>query len=197
MSVIWAGAVSASALIAVWLPFQRGARVCLQARAATRVLEGAELRAIDRPIRDAIEPLAGLLLRVLRTSLRENSGAQPREFLVDASRQYALHEYESHYARLISMYANILPPIGFIGTTGGLLILFVSMRASNDAMELGALAVALLSTIFALLGFAILEGFKIRLYDRLLSAIDAALRVQRNAEDRARKKGEAAAAPAR
>ena len=194
MPLIWTCALSALALLAVWLPFQRGARVCLQARTATRSLQLAELRAIDQPARDSIDPIAALLLRVLRSSLRGNKGAQPREFLVDASRQFALHEYESHYVRLISMYANILPPIGFIGTTGGLLILFLSMRVSSDSLELGALAVALLSTIFALLGFATLEGFKIRLYRRLLLALDGALKAQRTAEEHSREKRAALAA---
>ncbi len=185
MSLVWTSVISAMALFAVWLPFQRGARVCVQARNATRSLETAELRAIDQPVTDAIDPVAALLLRVLRTSLRENKGAQPREFLVDASRQFALHEYESHYSHVISMYANILPPIGFIGTTCGLMILFVSMHSSSDALELSALAVALLSTIFALMGFATLEGLKIHLYRRLMGALDAAIGVQRNAEERA------------
>ncbi len=185
MSLVWTSVISLLALFAVWLPFQRGARVCAQARNATRSLQTAELRSIDKPASDAIDPVAALLLRVLQTSIRENKGAQPREFLVDASRQFALHEYESHYSTLISMYANILPPIGFIGTTGGLLILFVSMSASSEALELGALAVALLSTIFALVGFATLEGLKIHLYRRLMAALDAAIGVQRAAEERA------------
>lgn len=186
MPLVWTCTFSALALLAVWLPFQRGARICLQARAATRTVPVAELRALAQPKPRAIDPIAALLLRVLRSSLRGNQGDHPREFLIDASRQYALHEYESHYARLISMYANILPPIGFIGTTGGLVILFLAMHLSSDSLELGALAVALLSTIFALLGFAALEGFKIRLYRRLLCALDTALELQRSAEQRAR-----------
>jgi biopolymer transport protein ExbB/TolQ len=183
--LVWTSVISSLALFAVWLPFQRGVRVCVQARNATRSLKTAELRSIDQPRGDAIDPVAALLLRVLRSSLRDNKGAQPKEFLVDASRQFALHEYESHYSQLISMYANILPPIGFIGTTGGLMILFVSMRASSDTLELGALAVALVSTIFALIGFATLEGFKIHLYRRLMGSLDGALGVQREAEVRA------------
>lgn len=194
MPLVWSATISALALLAVWLPFQRGARVCLQARRATRTIRLAELQSPTQPGRDAIEPIAALLLRVLRTSLRDNRGAQPREFLVDASRQYALHQYECHFTRLISMYANILPPIGFIGTTGGLVILFVSMRVSSDSLELGALAVALLSTVFALVGFAALEGFKIRLYARLLGAIDTALDDQRRAEEHARQQRASVAA---
>jgi len=73
------------------------------------------------------------------------------------------------------MYANILPPIGFIGTTCGLAILLVSMRASHDMLQMGALALALSSTIFALIGYALLEGLKIHLYGRLARSIDAGL----------------------
>ncbi len=73
------------------------------------------------------------------------------------------------------MYANVLPPIGFIGTTAGLLILFLSMRVANETLELGALAVALTSSLFALIGFTILEGMKIRLYGRMVGGMDEAV----------------------
>jgi hypothetical protein len=98
--------------------------------------------------------------------------ACPADFVVDASRQYVSHAYETQYAQPISMCANILPPIGFIGTTGGL---FVSMQIGSDSLELGALAAALTSRIFALLGFAILEGLKFRLYRRLLDRLSDAV----------------------
>ena len=103
------------------------------------------------------------------------SAGQPREFVLDATKQYALTEYDSHLARMISMYANRLPPLGFIGTTAGLLVLFVSMRLDNDSLELGALALALLSSIAALIGFAVLEALKIRLYGRALACVDDVL----------------------
>ena len=83
------------------------------------------------------------------------------------------------------MCANILPPIGFIGTTGGLMILFVSMRVASESLELGALAVALGSSIFALLGYTFLEGLRFRLYGRLLARLDDALEFQRKASQHA------------
>jgi hypothetical protein len=72
------------------------------------------------------------------------------------------------------------------GTTCGLLILFLSMRIANDSLEMGALALALTSSIFALIGYAALEGFKIRLYHRMISRIDDALIFYRNAAPHAR-----------
>jgi hypothetical protein len=69
------------------------------------------------------------------------------------------------------MFASLMPPIGFIGTTIGMLILFVSMHRADTSLELGALAIALISSIFALIAYAILESVKIRLYNRLLLAL--------------------------
>jgi hypothetical protein len=174
--------VSALALLAVWFPLYRGLRLCLEARAATRRLEASELRRrVERPLDTDGEPLALLMVRTLVRSLRESSG-QPREFVIDATKQYVVNEYDTHYARPISMYANLLPPIGFIGTTGGLLVLFVAMHMADGSLELGALAIALTSSIFALVGFSTLEGIKIRLYARLLACLDEVLELQRKAD---------------
>jgi hypothetical protein len=116
--------------------------------------------------------------------VQESERRHPVDFLVDASRQYVANDYDAHFARPLSMCANILPPIGFIGTTGGLMILFVSMRVASESLELGALAVALGSNIFALLGYTFLEGLRFRLYGRLLARFDDALEFQRSASQR-------------
>ena len=117
--------------------------------------------------------MATLMTRVLRKSVHHNNETDhhPADFIFDASRQYVMHEYQSHYSSLISMYASLLPPIGFVGTTGGMLILFLSMHLSDSSLELGALAVALTSSVFALVAFSILEGFKVKLYRRLLVSL--------------------------
>jgi hypothetical protein len=180
--------ISVGALLAVSVPLYRGLRLCLQARAVTRRLDPSELkRALGAAAsRAGIEPLAVLMARVLVRSLKENSGdAMPREFVYDATKQFVMNEYDSHYERPISMFANLLPPIGFIGTTGGLLILFLSMHLADASLELGALAVALTSSVFALMGFAALEAMKIRLYGRLLHCLDDVVSLQRAAGERA------------
>lgn len=175
--------LSLGALFFVLVPFCRGLRVGFQALVATRGLDPSQIaRGLARDPGERAEPAALQMLRVLRKSLSEvGSGTHPEEFLIDASRQYVSHDYESHYARPLSMYANILPPIGFIGTTLGLMILFLSMRMADDSLELGALAMALSSSLFALVGFALLEGLKIRLYRRLLASLNDAIRFHRTA----------------
>jgi hypothetical protein len=165
-----AGLLSALALVAVWIPFQRGLRVCVRASAATRRIPPSQLRLAPAKS-ERTASLTLLMLQVLRQALRDG-GDQPPEFLLDATRQYVVGEWERHYAGLISMYANILPPIGFIGTTGGLLVLFLSRRLEDASLEIGALAVALVSSVLALVAFAVLESLKIRLYGRLLVCLE-------------------------
>ena len=174
--------VSACSLLAVWIPFYRGLKIFFEARAATRRLGPSALRRALREGgstkagRNHVKPISVLMLGLLRKSVREDQ-SYPMEFVIDATRQYVVNEYDTNYARLISMYSNLLPPIGFIGTTGGLLVLFLSMHLADGSLELGAVALALTSSIFALIGFAVLEGLKIGLYGRLLSCLQEALTV--------------------
>lgn len=164
--------VTAIALGAVMVPLLQGLRVVMGGWSVTRRVSGEELRQGHTKRKGGAEPLSLLMLRVLQKSLREGEReGQSSDFVFDASRQYVLNEYEHHYARLISMYASLLPPIGFIGTTGGMLILFISMHLADDSLELGALAIALTSSVFALIAYAGLEGLKIRLYARLLDSM--------------------------
>lgn len=178
--------VSGLALAAVWFPLYRGMRLCYEAREATRHLDAGELkqRVQKHPNGTRDEPMAVVMVRTLSKSLRENQAGHPRDFVVDATRQYVLNDYDTHFAQRISMYSNLLPPIGFIGTTGGLLILFVSMHMADSTLELGALAIALTSSIFALIGFSMLEGMKLRLYSRLLGCVDEVIDMQRASEER-------------
>lgn len=189
--------VSLLSLAAVWVPFIRGLRLSLQAWAATRKCSPAELRQAQAQREGGgVEPIALLMMRVLRKALRENeSERHPTDFIYDATRQYVINEYDDHYTRLIGMYASLLPPIGFIGTTGGMLILFISMHFANTSLELGALAVALTSSVFALIAYSILEGVKIRLYGRLLEALRDVHDLYREADDR-RSRAPATAGPA-
>lgn len=175
--------VSGTSLTAVWFPFYRGLRLCYEARRATRHVPANELkRCVEQnPQGGANEPLALVMARTLMRSLQENHASHPREFIVDASRQYVINEYDMHYAQRITMYANLLPPIGLTGNTIGMFVILVAMHAAERGLELGALALALTSTIFALLGFSLLESLKLRLYSRLLACLDEVISMQHRA----------------
>ena len=188
--------VTGVALAAVCVPFIQGLRTGLAAWSATRRVSPDELRQGKAARGSGSEPLALLMIRVLQKSLREGErDGQPSEFVFDATRQYVVNEYEHNYSRLITMYASLLPPIGFIGTTGGMLILFLSMHLADDSLELGALAIALTSSVFALIAYAGLEGLKIRLYARLLDSVRDVESLYQRADAR-REQAHAAGAPA-
>jgi flagellar motor component MotA len=107
-----------------------------------------------------------------------------------------MNEYEAAYSRPISMYANLLPPVGLTGNAVGMLILMVSKHMAGTPLELGALGLALISTIFALLGYALLEALKLRLYGRMLRCLDEVVHLHRTAEERQGSSGHGSAAPA-
>ncbi len=185
--------LTAVSLLAVCVPLWRGLGIGLRALLVTRRVPPGEIeqRLSQGASRSAAVTLQ--MLQVLRRAARENERRHPMDFLVDASRQCVANDYDAHYARPLSMCANILPPIGFIGTTGGLMVLFVSMRIASESLELGALAMALGSSIFALLGYTLLEGLRFRLYRRLLARLDEALEFQRDVARRSRGRAHATA----
>ncbi len=55
-------------------------------------------------------------------------------------------------------------------------MLFISLRFASSPLQMSALALALSSTIFALLGYAFLEGLKIHLYQRLVHCLEESTR---------------------
>jgi hypothetical protein len=169
--------VTVFAIVAVLIPFLLGLRCSLRAFAVTRRVGERDLeRALRHDAAAAGEPIAVQVLRVLRSSLRESQGERmPTAFLVDASRQYVGNEYRASYVDPISMYSNILPPIGFIGTLIGLVVLVLSKHHGSETLELVGLAGAVSKSILALFGFIVLESLKIVLYGRMMAGLDDAL----------------------
>ena len=141
---MWSAIVTTGVFLAVLVPFSNGLRAVAAAWSATRRVGPDELRRGQSDRSGGAEPLAILMIRILQKSLRDNEqDGQPSDFVFDASRQYVMNEYDHNYARLISMYANLLPPLGFVGTTGGMLMNFMSMHSKDEGLELVSLALAL------------------------------------------------------
>ena len=168
--------VTIMALIAVWFPFWWGLRACMRGFAVTRKVTPAEIqKALERDLPAPHEPISVRVLRVLRASQKDNTEQMPMAFLIDASRQYVSNEYEANYAKPITLYSNILPPIGFIGTLFGLVVLVIAKGSDGDEMlAMVGLAGAVSKSICALFGFVVLESLKIRLYGRMLAGLDEA-----------------------
>lgn len=181
--------VTVMALIAVWFPFWWGLRACMRGFAVTRKVSAGEIqKALERETPGVNEPIAIQVLRVLRASQKDDPEKMPMAFLIDASRQYVSNEYEANYAKPVTLYSNILPPIGFIGTLLGLVVLVLAKDGGDAMLELVGLAGAVSKSICALFGFIVLESLKIRLYGRMLAGLDEATGiVSRSAQAPARK----------
>jgi hypothetical protein len=189
--------VTIMALVAVWFPFWWGLRACMRGFAVTRKVTAPEIqKALERETPQPHEPIAVQVLRVLRASQKDNPEKMPMAFLIDASRQYVTNEYEASYAKPITLFSNILPPIGFIGTLFGLVVLVLSKGGDGDEMlAMVGLAGAVSKSICALFGFIVLESLKIRLYGRMLAGLDDATGiVSRSASHAPARKAEAALA---
>jgi hypothetical protein len=170
--------VTICAIVMVLIPFIFGLRASLRAFAVTRRVNDRDIeRALKSERGDPGEPVSVQVLRVLRSSLRESQGTErmPTAFLVDASRQYVTNEVRANYIDPISMFSNILPPIGFIGTLIGLVVLVLSKESGSETLELVGLAGAVSKSILALFGFIVLESLKILLYGRMMGGLDDAL----------------------
>ncbi|MBM4337486.1 MAG: hypothetical protein FJ108_16490 [Deltaproteobacteria bacterium] len=178
--------MSVLSLAAICVPLYRGLSLSARAFRATRLVPRPLLeKSLQLAAKGRADSIAVLMLRVLAKSLRSpDARTVASDFVVDASRQYVMNEYEASYSRPISMYANLLPPVGLAGNAIGMLILLVSKHMAGTALELGALGLALSSTIFALIGYALLEAIKPRLYGRMLRCLDEVVSLQRTAEER-------------
>lgn len=171
-------AVSLISLLAVWWPLMHGALLCWRARAATRIPTASGAPEDSVAGRGLVGGRIAELVREVRAANAAATVGEPDAFVRDAAKQLVVEEYEASFAEPISMYSNLLPPIGFIGTVCGLALLLYSMKMESEALILSGLAMALSSTIFALVGYAVLEAVKIHLYGRLARSIDAGLALE-------------------
>lgn len=100
----------------------------------------------------------------LREQERGNHTEQlvpPDEFIRDAAFQFSERYIEEKFIEPIAMLANLLPPIGFIGTIIGMVIHFLSNSGSlNSDITVAGIATALYTTFIGLIGFTCLEFFR-------------------------------------
>jgi flagellar motor component MotA len=87
----------------------------------------------------------------------------PISFLADATRQMVENLFQINYMSKITMMTHLLPPLGFIGTVFGMIMIFMAKADPNSALNTSGLGAALFTTLCALSAFVVLEMFKIRL----------------------------------
>lgn len=82
----------------------------------------------------------------------------PDAFIRDAAFQFSERYVEDKFIEPIAMLANLLPPIGFIGTIIGMVIHFLSNSGSlNSDITVAGIATALYTTFIGLICFTSLE----------------------------------------
>ncbi len=85
----------------------------------------------------------------------------PDTFLRDAAFQFSERYFETKFLEPLSMLANLMPPLGFIGTILGMVIQFLSNSAHlKSDITIAGIATALYTTFLALILYTFVEFMK-------------------------------------
>ncbi len=85
----------------------------------------------------------------------------PDTFLRDAAFQFSERYFETKFLEPLSMLANLMPPMGFIGTILGMVIQFLSNSGDlNSDITIAGIATALYTTFLALILYTFVEFTK-------------------------------------
>jgi len=137
-------------------------------------------QSIRSPIDSFESPLMVLTAKTLYDAYKAHKLAKTPFFLKaleDSTEQIMENFFENRYIRPISMYSNLLPPVGFIGTIIGMIIVFSNKGGANSQLNASGLGVALLSTLYALSGFVVIEVVKMWFINRASHCIDIGIKL--------------------
>jgi len=100
----------------------------------------------------------------------------PDAFIRDAAFQFSERYFEDNFVDPLSMAANLMPPLGFIGTILGMVIHFLSNTGTlNTDVTIAGIATALYTTLIALICYTFLEFLKKCIYSLAYKRIDEGL----------------------
>ncbi len=100
----------------------------------------------------------------------------PDAFIRDAAFQFSERYFEEKFLSPISMMANLMPPLGFIGTIIGMVVHFLSNTGTlKSDLAIAGIATALYTTFIGLVCFTFLEFLKKAFYSLLHKRIDQGL----------------------
>lgn len=125
------------------------------------------------------DPLCVLTAKTLYTAHKEyKEGTYPHSFLVDATRQLMENLFEVNYLSKITAISNLLPPMGFIGTIFGMIMIFMAKADPNSELNTSGLGTALFTTLVALSCFVVLEALKMRASSLSKQRIESGLNIK-------------------
>ncbi|MDL1963033.1 MAG: MotA/TolQ/ExbB proton channel family protein [Deltaproteobacteria bacterium] len=109
----------------------------------------------------------------------------PDAFIRDAAFQFTERYFERTFLEPISMLANIMPPLGFIGTIMGMVIHFLSNAESlKGGIMISGIATALYTTFVGLICYTFLEFIKRISYTLAQKRIDEGLATVSESRDK-------------
>jgi biopolymer transport protein ExbB/TolQ len=89
---------------------------------------------------------------------RRQNSTPPDGYIRDAAFQYTERYFQEQFLEPISLIANLMPPLGFLGTIIGISVHFLSNAgALNSNLTVTGIATALYTTFVGLICFTILE----------------------------------------
>jgi biopolymer transport protein ExbB/TolQ len=93
-----------------------------------------------------------------KNDLHSSKTIPPDGFIRDAAFQYSERYFEEKFLEPISLTANLMPSLGFIGTIIGMVVHFLSNSGSlNSNLTVVGIATALYTTFIGLVCYTILE----------------------------------------
>jgi biopolymer transport protein ExbB/TolQ len=150
----------------------------LKMAATTEEAKKELVKAIQSPVDNFDVPITILTAKTLYDGVVSHKQANEPIFfgaLEDSTEQIMENFLENRYIRPITLYANVLPPIGFIGTVVGMILVFSAGSDSAVQINTKGLGIALLSTLYALSGFVLIELVKIWIVNRASHCIDVGI----------------------
>lgn len=97
-------------------------------------------------------------LKEKQTDLQQHKTIPPDGYIRDAAFQYSERYYRDRFLEPISLIANLMPPLGFLGTILGISVHFLSNAGTlNSDLTVTGIATALYTTFIGLICFTILE----------------------------------------
>lgn len=89
---------------------------------------------------------------------RRQNSTPPDGYIRDAAFQYSERYFQEQFLEPISLIANLMPPLGFLGTIIGISVHFLSNAGTlNSNLTVTGIATALYTTFVGLICFTILE----------------------------------------
>ncbi len=142
--------------------FVNGLWISLRALKWMRRVDTADLAEKAQEEISPKDPLALLVAKSFAVS-KKKYGKNPSQlsFLADATRQMAENLFLNRYMEPLILSSNLLPPLGFIGTVFGMIMIFLAKVEPGSELNTIGLGAALFTTLLALILFVILETLKL------------------------------------